>query len=112
VALVVGAVLLIVGAGTAALVAIVWSVQQRSPKNLVARSEEDEAERWEQLREAFKDRKPPTDKEIAQQVQRMLDALSEGLRSGMHARIMLYFDLERMVDELAVASGGALSLKK
>ncbi len=108
VALVIGGVLLIMGAGTVALVAIAWSILQPSPINPAARTEETEAERQEQMRQAFKDRKPPTDQEIAQQVQRLLNGFSAAIGSGMPARIMGHLDLDRMLDEIADADKEAL----
>jgi hypothetical protein len=72
VALVLGTVFLIFGGGVATLVVIVWRMQP-SRMNPVVRIEEDEEERREQLRQAFKDRKPVADDGIAQQTKPLLD---------------------------------------
>ncbi len=110
VALVVGAVFLITGVGVATLALIVWRMQ--SPQmNPVVRFEEDEEERREQVRQAFKDRQPLADDEIAKQVTPVLDELGASLRAGNPGRIMVKFDLDRMMDELAAANGGAELLR-
>jgi predicted Zn-dependent protease len=105
VALVVGAVVLTIGVGTAALVAIVWRIQA-SRTTYALRAEEDEEERRAQLREAFKDRKPLADDEIARQVQPLFADLDAALRAQDADRIMALFDMDRMIDEF-VAAGGA-----
>lgn len=110
VALVIGAVMLLTGCGVAVLVAIVWHMQP--PRmNPVVRMEEDEEERREQLRQAFKDRKPLAENEIAQQVKPLLDGLGTALRLQDVHRILPQFDLDRMMDEVAAAGGGALPLR-
>lgn len=110
VALVLGAVMLLTGCGVAVLVVILWQMQQ--PRmNPVVRVEEDEEERREQLRQAFKDRKPLAEDEIAQQVKPLFDELGTALRAQAAAQIQSKFDLDRMMDELDAASGGALPLR-
>ena len=110
VALVLGAGVLLTGCGVAVLVAILWHMQP--PRmNPVARVEEDEEERREQLRQAFKDRKPLAEDEIARQVKALFDELGTALRAQAAAQIQSKFDLDRMMDELDAAGGGALRLR-
>jgi tetratricopeptide (TPR) repeat protein len=94
------------GVGAATLVVIVWRVQSRQMITLVP-FEEDDEELREQVRQAFKDRQPPVDDEIARQVKAVLDQLGAALRTGNPGPIMARFDLDRMLDELAAVSGGA-----
>lgn len=109
VALVVCAMFLIMGVGVATLGVIVWRL--RSPRmNPVARIEEDKEERREQLRQAFNDRQPLADDEIAQQVKPLLNELGASLRTGDSDRILAKFDLDRMIDEVVAASGGGQPL--
>jgi predicted Zn-dependent protease len=106
---VVGAVFLMIGVGMATLVVIVWRMQA-SRATYAQRLEEDEEERREQLREAFKDRKPVAADEIARQVQPLFDELDVALRGQDADRLTALFDLDRMMDEFA-AAGGALPLR-
>jgi predicted Zn-dependent protease len=108
---IVGAVLLMIGVGTAALVVVVWRMQApRTNYPVRVRVEEDEEERREQLRKAFKDRKPLDAAEIAQQVQPILDKLGAALRDQDADRITAEFDLDRLLDEF-VAAGGTLLVR-
>lgn len=109
VALVVGAVMLVLGLGLAGLVAIVWNMHP-GKATIAARVEEDEAERRELLRDAFKDGKPLAEDEIAQQVRTLFDDLAAALRAEDADRITALFDVDRMLEECR-AAGATVSLR-
>jgi tetratricopeptide (TPR) repeat protein len=104
-ALVAGAVLLMLGVGVVTLLVAVRA-PRTAPMSFAVRIEEDEGERREQLREAFKDRKPLAADEITREVRPLFDALGAALRGQDADRIAAQFDAERMVNEVAAAGGG------
>jgi hypothetical protein len=108
VALVLSGVFLIMGVGVATLVVIVCRMQPPG-SNPAAQVEEDEEQLRERNRQAFKNRKPLTEDEIAKQVKPLLNTLGSALQDGNPGRISVNFDLARMVNEMA-ADGGALPL--
>lgn len=110
VALIGGVVFLIMGVGAATLLAIVWRTHARQ-LNPIVHFEEDDEELREQVRQAFKDPKPPAEDEIGKQVKALLDQLGAALRNRVPGPIMSKFDLDRMLDELAAISGGATPLR-
>lgn len=111
VALVLGAVFLIMGVGVATVVVIVLRMQPPGVSSVVTQNNEDEEDLKEQVRQALKGRPPLTEQEIAEQVKPLLQELGAALQAGNPGRIVVKFDQARMVDELAAADGGVPLLR-
>jgi uncharacterized protein HemY len=99
VALVLGAL-----AGVAALlgaggVILAWSLWPSSPPRQAAVAE-DEGQRRQEVRDAFRGQGLPVAGEKAQELQRLFEELGAALRAGDQDRIMDHFDLDRMFEEL------------
>jgi LSD1 subclass zinc finger protein len=95
--LVLGLVGLIISVGVAGILVLVW--RSPSESKTPTRFLEDDEEKFEQLREAFRNQPPIIEGRIVPELQPLFNDLGAALRRADADGVMLHFDTDRMTDE-------------